>query len=424
MKRISHEFKTKFTKHVTAILICFFPFLQGMNAEVTLPWIFSDNMVLQRDIPINVWGWAKSGERITVAIQGQKVSTRSTSRGEWKVKLNPIAAGGPFEMTITGKNTIVLKNILAGDVWICSGQSNMEFPLSQSRNWQSDKNTTSHDMIRLFYVPKNMSSKPMSNTNQTSWEICNEKSASRFSAIGYYFGIDLNKNLDIPIGLINSNWGGTDIETWTSMETMYADNDYKASIEKMKSADMDALEKEAEIKQQEWQNAIDNDDPGIKEKWFLPESGNNGWTKMKLPQAWEGAGLPGVDGVVWFKKEIILPAGDAGKEAKLRLGPIDDSDETFINGTRVGKTENLYDLPREYVIKPGILKEGINLICIKVIDTGGGGGVMGNENQMNLEINGNITALPGDWLYRVGLNLPAPGVLRDLTVSLPFCTMP
>jgi sialate O-acetylesterase len=394
---------------VTYAMFLFF-LLQSLaiQAEVTLPFILSDNMVLQRDIPVNIWGWAKPGEKVTVTVLKQKVSVKTDAKGEWKVKLNPLPAGGPFDITITGKNTIVLKNILAGDVWVCSGQSNMEFPLSQSRNWGTDRASTENSQIRLFYVPKKISSKPLQNTDEAKWELCNEKSAAVFSAVGYYFGVDLNKKIGVPIGLINSNWGGTDIETWTSLETMYADKDYTAVIEKMKSANLEELNRQAEKLQKEWQNKIDQEDPGIKEKWYMPSSNSTGWKEMKLPQAWEGAGLPALDGVVWFKKEVVLTAADAGKEAKLSLGPIDDSDLTFVNGTQVGETINRYNLPREYTIKPGILKEGKNLIAIKVIDTGGGGGVNGDAKQMKLEVNGNLQSLAGEWSYKVGLDLPSP----------------
>jgi sialate O-acetylesterase len=408
MKKSRSKFQKSCLFQVAVSVLFFLLFSAGLKAEVTLPYVFSDNMVLQRDVPLRIWGWAKPGERVTVVLLGQKVTTKTASNGEWQVKLNAIPAGGPYEMTISGKNTLVLKNILAGDIWICSGQSNMEFPLSQSRHWQTDKNATSNNRIRLFYVPKNMSSKPLQNTQPAKWEICDEKSAGAFSAVGYYFGLNLNKKLDVPIGLINSNWGGTNIETWTSMETMAADKDYAAAIQKMKTADLEGLAKEMEKKQQAWQHAIDLEDPGIKEKWYLPGSNATGWNKMKLPQAWEEAGLPGVDGVVWFKREIILTAAEAGKEAKLNLGPIDDSDESYVNGTLVGKTDDRYDLPRDYAIKKGILKEGINLICIKVIDTGGGGGINGIESQMSLDVNGNTVGLAGEWLYKVGLNLPAP----------------
>jgi sialate O-acetylesterase len=380
----------------------------ALFADVTLPYILSDNMVLQRDVPVNIWGWAKPGERVTVAIAGQKVTVKTGTNGEWKAGLKPIPAGGPYELTISGKNTLVLKNILAGDVWVCGGQSNMEWPLSQSRNWIADKSSVGNPKIRLFYVPKNMSMKPLPNTKEARWEPCNAESAAAFSAIGYYFGKNLAQQIDVPIGLINSNWGGTDIETWISLETMYMDKDYAASIEKMKTANLDEMQKEAERKIREWQNAINNEDPGIVSKWYSPEYNASDWSLMRLPQAWEGAGLPGLDGVVWFRKEFKLSAGEADKEVGISLGPIDDSDECYINGKLTGKTENRYDFPRVYKVPPGLLKEGVNVICIKVIDTGGGGGLWGMDNQLYVEVGGNKISLAGDWFYKVGLNLPAP----------------
>ncbi len=380
----------------------------ALYAEVTLPFILSDNMVIQREVPVTIWGWAKPGEKVTVVFAGQKLTAKAGSNGEWKVKLQPVAAGGPFEMTVSGRNMLVLKNILVGDVWVCSGQSNMEWPLSQSRNWPMDKNSVDNADIRLFYVPKNMSVKPLNNTKEARWEPCNETTAAAFSAVGYYFGRTLNQQMKVPIGLINSNWGGTDIETWTSLETMYTDKDYTASIDRMKVLDLDQLQKEADEKIRAWQLAVDQEDPGVVSKWYLPETDASGWRIMKLPQPWEGAGLPGLDGVVWFRKEFTVAAGDAGKETVISLGPIDDSDECYVNGKLIGKTENRYDLPRVYKVSPGLLKEGDNLICLKVIDTGGGGGAWGMDNQMFLETGSIKVSLAGDWQYQVGLDLPAP----------------
>jgi sialate O-acetylesterase len=391
-------------------MLVLFAFLLNLQAlaEVKLPYVLSDNMVLQRDIPVNIWGWANPGEKVTVVFNNQKVSAKAAKNGEWKVQLKPLAAGGPFEITIKGKNSIVLKNILVGDVWLCGGQSNMEWPLSRSRNWSTDKNSTDNPNIRLFYVPKRMSLKPLSNTNEAMWQPCNQETAGSFSAIGYYFGKNLQKELNIPIGLINSNWGGTDIETWISLETMYADKDYTAIIDKLKASDLDKLQKEAEENLRKWQHAISNEDPGIVNQWFAVETDAKDWKSMRLPQAWEGAGLPALDGVVWFRKEVKIPAALAGKEALISLGPIDDSDETYLNGVKIGKTENKYDMPRVYKVPSGVLKEGINVIAIKVIDTGGGGGLWGMDNQLFLEAGDSKFILADNWQYKVGLDLPAP----------------
>jgi len=380
--------------------------VSDVHAEVALPYILSDNMVLQRDVPLNIWGWAGPGEKVTVMLNGQKVSVKTAADGTWITHLKSIPAGGPYELTVSGKNSIVLKNILAGDVWICSGQSNMEWPLAQSRHWQTDKNSTANSMLRLFYVPKNMSMKPLDNTKETRWEVCDEKSAAGFSAVGYYFGMQLNKQLNIPIGLINTNWGGTDIETWTSLETMYADKDYTTTIDNMKTLNLEELDKLANQQYLAWQQAIEKLDPGVVEKWFLPETKVDGWQQMTLPQAWEGAGLPSLDGVVWFRNDFVLSAGEAGKDATLSLGPIDDNDECYVNGKLVGKT-NQYDTPRVYKLPAGLLKEGVNMIIIKVIDTGGGGGLWGNDEQLFVETGGNRISVAGDWRYKVALDLPA-----------------
>jgi sialate O-acetylesterase len=400
--------KTNRSKYRMLFIALAFLLNLWVSAEVKLPYILSDNMVLQRDIPINIWGWANPGEKVTIAFRDQKISVKTTKIGEWKAQLQPVTAGGPFELTVKGKNTIVLKNILVGDVWVCGGQSNMEWPLSRSRNWTVDKSTVDNPEIRLFYVPKNMSLKPLDNTKESQWQICNQENASSFSAIGYYFGRNLEKELNIPIGLINSNWGGTDIETWISFETMYADKDYTASIDKIKALNLDQLQKDAEENLRKWQNAIDNEDPGILNKWFDTGIDVTAWKTMKLPQAWEGAGLPALDGVVWFRKEFNVPAGNAGGEGTISLGPIDDSDITYLNGVKVGKTEAKYDMPRNYKIPAGVLKAGKNVIAVKVIDTGGGGGLWGMDNNLFLQTGENRIELAGDWLYKVGLDLPAP----------------
>lgn len=402
------QFFFRITQRTILLFVCVFMISRGLHADVSIPYILSDNMVLQRDVPVNIWGWAKPGEKVTVTIGLQKVSAKADKKGDWKVQLKPNQAGGPFELTIKGKNTITLKNILYGDVWLCGGQSNMEWPLIRSRNWATDKNFTNNPDIRLFYVPKKISLKPLQNTNEAKWEVCSQESAASFSAIGYYFGNNLEAGLNVPIGLINSNWGGTDIETWISLETMYTDKDYKAAIDKIKGMDLDELQKDAEEQQKKWQNAISKEDPGIVNKWYLPEFKTSDWKTMRLPQAWEGAGLPALDGVVWFRKEITISAADAGKEVIINLGPIDDSDETYLNGVKIGKTENKYDLPRSYKVAAGTLKAGVNVISIKVIDTGGGGGLWGMDNQVYLEVGGNKIDLAGDWNYKVGLDLPAP----------------
>lgn len=391
------------------VLLSAMLFVLNLNVwgEVRLPYILSDNMVLQRRLPVNVWGWARPGERVSVTFNNQKVSAKAAKDGTWKVQLAPLAAGGPFEMTINGKNAITLKNILVGDVWVCGGQSNMERWLSMSRNWDVDQNSVENQNIRLFNLPKNISTTPLDNTLEAKWEICGRETAARFSAVGYYFGKNLEKELNVPIGLINDNWGGTGIETWTSLETMYVDDDYKAAVDKVGSIDTEQIRKEAETNKIKYQNTVDNDDPGIINKWYAEAADVSEWKTMKLPKPWEEAGLPSLDGVVWFSKEITVSPEDAGKEAIVSLGTIDDSDVTWLNGVQIGKTENKPGAVRLYKVPPGVLVAGKNRLTVKVIDRTGRGGLWGKEEELFVEFRGKKIGLADKWLYKVGLNLPA-----------------
>lgn len=376
------------------------------NAEVRLPGLLSDNMVLQREIPVNIWGWAAPGENVTVEINGQKVKGKAAKDGSWKVKLAPMKAGGPYTMTVSGKNRIELKNILIGDVWVCGGQSNMEWVLMNTNRWDKEASEANIPQVRLITITRKMSSNPMNDVPSTKWMVCDKTNAATFSAIGYYFGKFLNSHLNVPIGLISSNWGGTDIETWMSLETMYADSDYKKAVEEMKGKDFQALQTQAERNAIKWNDSVTNSDPGMLSKWYLPTTQLNDWKEIDAPVLWESAGYPAMDGVAWYTKEIDLTEDEIKSQATLSLGSIDDIDETYINGQLVGRTER-YDTPRQYTIKPGILKSGKNRIAIRVIDNGGGGGMWGNVSQIYLQLGNVKTSLAGKWLFKVGIDLPA-----------------
>jgi sialate O-acetylesterase len=394
-------------KKVTFILIAgLFLINFSIQAEVRLPSILTDNMVLQREIPVNIWGWAIPGEKVTISLNNQKASVKADVEGKWKVQLTPMKAGGPFEMHVYAKNEIVLKNILIGDVWVCGGQSNMEWILQNSLNWDKEADSAGLPNIRLLTISKKMSNTPKDDVENSKWLTCDANNAAVFSAIGYYFGKDLNHHLNVPIGLINSNWGGTDIETWISMESMQRDNDYKKIIENMKSKALDSLQKEAELKERKWMDTVTNFDRGIIEKWYLAETNLSGWKEIQAPGIWESQGYQSLDGVAWYRKEFNLSTTEANAIAEVSLGPVDDFDETYINGKLIGKTEK-YDIPRKYKIQPGILRAGKNVICVKVTDTGGGGGIWGNSNQMYIDAGGTKKSLAGTWLFRVSIDLPA-----------------
>jgi len=302
--------------------------------------------------------------------------------------------GGPFELQVNGKNNIVLSNILIGDVYICSGQSNMEFELKQANNAAQEIAASSYPTIRLFTVKKAMSFTEQKDVQAEQWEECSPSSSGDFSAVAYFFARKLIKDIHIPIGLIHSSWGGTNIETWTSWDIMSKTADYsKVDLVKME-ADRAATAK----RQQAFQESLKND-RGDAEKWYDPSANISGWKNIKLPQAWEQTEIGNADGIVWFKKEFELPASLGGKKATLNLGPIDDNDVTYINGKQVGAI-NGWNTDRVYEIDPAVLAVGKNSIIVKVTDNGGGGGLYGKPDQLYLQSGNEKINLAGDWQYK------------------------
>jgi sialate O-acetylesterase len=382
------------------------------KAEVKLPGIFSDNMVLQREIAVKIWGWAKAGEKVNVSFNGQKVSAKTANDGKWLVTLNPMKAGGPFNMTISGSNTVELKNILIGDVWVCSGQSNMEFNMSQSINGAKDIAEANYPNIRLFYVPRMMSEKPLDNI-KSNWNICTPQNAQYFSAVGFYFGLNLSKDLNVPIGLISSSWGGTLVEDWTSNEAMSKLPEYAASLESLKSSNIGYTMMNIDKLLADWNNSIKTNDPGLKEKWYEPGTDFSQWKTMKLPGAWEQQGLPNLDGSVWFETEFELTAEQTAAGLTLSLAKIDDGDQTFLNGKLVGETDNQYSALRNYKVKPEVLKEGKNILVVRAIDYGWGGGFWGSPDEMFAEANGAKIKLAGEWKYKIGFGETSPNAIMN-----------
>lgn len=379
-------------KFIGLFLLCC---IAEAKAAVTLPKIFTTNMILQRDKEVKIWGWADKGESVTVSFNGQKVKARAGKNGEWMTILKPMVYGGPYEMTIAGKKDVIhLKNILIGDVWICSGQSNMEWIIKNTNNAAKEIAESKYPQIRLFTVEQAMSFLPQKDIEGGEWLECNSKTIGDFSAVAYFFGRKLNKDLNIPIGLVNSSWGGTNVQTWISWDRMSKEPGYE-------NVNFQQLEKEMadrKVKQQQFRESLAND-KGITEKWYDPASATTGWKKIQLPQEWEATEIGNADGVIWFKKEFDLPESMEGKKVVLSLGPIDDDDETYLNGKLIGSM-HIWNADRMYPVDAGLLKKGKNTIVIKVTDTGGGGGLYGKDEQLYVEIDGTKISLAGDWSYK------------------------
>lgn len=389
------------------IAIILFLLLGSLHAypDIRLAGIFGDNMVLQRNKPIPVWGWAEPGEKVTIRFNKQTKSAFAAKDGKWLLKLDTEKAGGPYALIASGKNTLTFSNVLVGEVWICSGQSNMEMPIEgwgKINNYEAEIASANYPEIRHIKIPNEVSSTPKDDITSAQWKISNPQTAGDFTATGYFFARQLYNELKIPIGLINTSWGGTIVETWTSRKAFEQSAEFKDMIAGMPSLNLDSLSKAHRDEMMRKIEALQGTliDKNIPVSWQDENFDDSKWAQMELPGLWEQRGLNGLDGIVWFRKSIDVSAADAGREAMLELAMIDDNDITYVNGVKAGLT-NSYNAKRKYIIPAGVLKVGRNSIAVRVEDTGGGGGVYGDPGDMKITINGKPYSLAGNWLYRV-----------------------
>lgn len=374
------------------------------KAQIKLPAFFGDHMVLQRQQPIPVWGWAKPGEKITVTLNGKSAAAKADKTGKWRVNLPAMEAGGPFALQVAGqKETRTLQDVLVGEVWLCSGQSNMEWRVSQAQNPAEEKAAANYPLIRHYKVDHAVAVLPQQDVTGTGWKPALPEYVSDFTAVGYFFARHLHQTLKVPIGLLNTSWGGTHIETWISREAFEGHPEFADMIKNMSVSTMDSVMQSrtaafnrmmANLKQ-----TIANN--GNTTNWPNTEADDSKWLTMTVPGFWEKQGLPGLDGIVWIRKEITLTPQQAEQAAVLNLGLIDDKDETWVNGQKVGAT-NVYNEQRAYALPMGILKAGSNLIAIRIDDTGGYGGLYSEAGEVYLRLaDGQYIALSGNWKYRV-----------------------
>ena len=369
-------------------------------ADIKLPQVISDHMMFQRNAEIKVWGWADKGERVSVSFNGITKKIRTNKNGNWMVIFPAMKAGGPYEMTLTAKNKIVLKNILIGDIWICSGQSNMEWRVSNSNNAEEEIANANYPEIRLLQIQKDMQFGKMDDVKKTQWTECNSEVIPSFSAVGYFFGRHIHKETGVPVGLISTNWGGTLIEAWTSADYLSGIDDFDEKLKFLTGSDSKSLTEREEDLIEEYEKSY-NTEQILIEDWSGVSVDLTYWKEAEVPGLWESNGLNGVDGVVWYRKEIDLPMEVVKRGITLNLGKIDDGDVCYVNGIMVGETEDAHAKERSYKVEPEVLKEGKNVIAIKVRDTGGGGGFWSSPDQLYYSTGNLKESLAGTWKYKL-----------------------
>jgi sialate O-acetylesterase len=378
--------------------------------------LFTDNMILQQKEKVPVWGKGLPGVKIDInGSWGKKASTVVGNDSNWVAWIQTPKASGPFNLSIKyGDSLIVLNNVLIGEVWLCSGQSNMEMPLE---GWPPNDTIgnsayeiahAQYPKIRLFHAQRNFSVMPTKQC-EGKWEVCSASTVKSFSAVAYLFGKKIYTSLNVPIGLIEAAWGGTNIDAWMSkpklskftefqstLNTIEASKDSILNVEKWLTA-LPSINVEALDLMHKWEG-LQFDDQECSAKKFS----DSAWSDMKLPTVWEKTEVGEFDGVIWFRKQIELPRTLIGKTLTLHLGPVDDMDETYVNGALVGHVlkEGYWKTERVYSIPDSLVRDSILQIAVRVIDYQGNGGIWGDGKKMYLSRDSSDTiSIEGTWKY-------------------------
>ena len=377
--------------------------------NITLNPLFTNNMVLQQKQKIPVWGTAEPGGEVVVTLNGQQVKTITTDDGKWSVDLSPVEAGGPYELIIRGENEIRIYNVLVGEVWICSGQSNMEMAVdmegSSVYNSKEEVVNANYPNIRLFMVDKAMANIEQDNFTSDGWKECSSETISDFSAVAYFFGRHLHNKLNVPIGLIETAWGGTVVEAWTSANSLKNINEFTDEIDDLKLNQQERREKEISYNkpQKAWIDEVNEklSDEGILAHGYNKYGYNSeNWKTLEVPKTWEDQDIK-FDGVMWVKKDITIPEEWQGKELTLNLGPINDFDITWFNGKQVGSKPGV-GMFRTYNIPKELLKDGKNEITVLILDIGNNGGIYGEPENITIGCSEEEPiSLVGKWKYKM-----------------------
>ncbi len=362
--------------------------------------LFTDGVVLQRGTEIHVWGTAPAGTKVRVSIDRQAGTTEADDDGNWSVRLPAMEAGGPHVLEIkAGGTSKVIRDVLIGDVWVASGQSNMEWTVSQSRDAEAEIAAANDPQIRQFYVPHMWAATPVDTVVGGPWTYAVPEQVGDFSAVAYFFAREIRKATGVPIGILHTSWGGSRIEPWMSMEALGMD---PGALDDLVAAERERAERVL-TSIRERLGEVPTEDGGLVDGqavWAAADLDESDWAPITVPALWESQGYEGVDGIAWYRVAFDLTVAEAAAGVELGLGQIDDSDRTWVNGVEVGGMQAAYNRPRVYPVPGSVLKAGRNVIAVRVEDTGGVGGIWGPADGVYVGVNGERRTLDG-WVFRL-----------------------
>lgn len=399
----------------------------GAGAGPAFARIFGDHAVLQRDRPITIWGTAGAGQAVTVALGDHGARVSADAHGRWRATLPALPAGGPYRLSATSTaGTVALADVKIGDVYLCSGQSNMEFPARLSTGAWGDFPDSANDDLRFVTIARDSEAAPLDDLKSAApWRIVSPATVGEASAVCYYMARSLQRTAKVPVGFIHASWGGTTIQSWISASSLrgvapFADG--VAAVAQL-AADPAAAHAAEERRVEAWWDAHDPD-AAAQRRWKAPAFDDSGWPSITPTGSWKDAGIAALadfDGVAWFRTTVTLSAAQASMANRLQLGPIDTFDTAWVNGVRVGGGSVPW-VWRDYAVPPGIFHAGANSIALRVLSGGTGGGLTGRPDRRGIATSdGQFIPLAGPWKYRTGLRargLKLPATAWDPPTSL------
>ena len=368
----------------------------SLGAKITLPGIFGDHMVLQQNSTTGLWGEARPLTDVCVmpSWDGKIYTARSDVNGKWRVDIDTPSAGGPYSITISDGKKLMLNDVLIGEVWLCSGQSNMEYRFSdQPYGYEKTLNDAAgRGNIRFLHIDNRTSFEPESEAavRYGGWEVCSRDALFDFSCVGYYFGRHLADSLGVPVGLIESAWGATFAENWVSKESLSTLPDFKAAIAEQEALPASRAERDPiyNARVAEWCNAISNGNS-------ITDLTEDGWSEVEVPGYIEYQGI-NEDGIIWMRKTIDIPRSWAGKTLSMDLETIDDHDFTYFNGVEIGHTDGCSTM-RRYTVPGKLVNAGKATISVRIVDIVGYAGFNGRPDRIRLSCGRQSISLSGKW---------------------------
>jgi sialate O-acetylesterase len=414
------------------VLLCCLVLIKPSFADVSLPKLISNHMILQRDMPLKLWGWANSDETVSVWLNNEFVGKTVATDGQWQIPLAAQTAGGPYVIKVIAENTLIIDDVYFGDVWLASGQSNMELSMARvAEAYPQDLVSANYPQIRQFLVPQHYNFKePQDDFASGEWMLASSTNVSRFSAVAFYFARELYQHNGVPIGILNNALGGSPVEAWMSEEALQAFPESLAEAHRFRDDQLIANIQAADSnKNQQWYGRLDKLDPGLNAPipWYTKSFDDSDWQKFSIPGDYDQPDNKPYIGTWWLRKTLSLSAEEAENVSILRLGTIVDADTVYVNGIKIGNTTYQYP-PRRYALPAKLLHEGENLIAVRVTATGNRSGFV-KDKPYWLGSDDHAISLVGEWRMHAGQDAPplagdtfirwkAQGLYNGLTAPL------